>query len=374
MPAEQACRTVLIGIAENPSQGSHAGLLLSRYLRVAVKSEGASEHDDYRKMKPMLLDAACAASASAKAIYSLAFSRWKEGLPRRAASKELYVQGRAIVGLGADNVIETGLTLHHTYGVPYLPGSALKGLASHYCDQIWGAADEKWTRGAEHHKALFGALDDAGHIAFHDAWITPDSLPTSLARDVMTPHHGDYYSGKTYTSGPEAGKLIPPTDFDDPNPVLFLSVTGTFLVAVSCDVDDEEGHKWASLAMNLLEKALHEWGIGGKTSSGYGRLGGTPRDITQSGASAQVPAAEVPRLAYARGSWIQVTRVEEKGKVKFRADDGLLGQFIGETPPAGDTIEVWVANASPQTYTFTLKEPTVKQKQNRREPGHDRRR
>jgi CRISPR-associated protein Cmr6 len=56
------------------------------------------------------------------------------------------VQGRLIVGLGGDNVLETGLTLHHTYGVPLIPGNALKGLAAHYCDQVWGQADAEFRK------------------------------------------------------------------------------------------------------------------------------------------------------------------------------------------------------------------------------------
>lgn len=32
----------------------------------------------------------------------------------------------------------SGITLHHTYGVPFLPGTALKGLAAHYAHQIFG--------------------------------------------------------------------------------------------------------------------------------------------------------------------------------------------------------------------------------------------
>ena len=31
-----------------------------------------------------------------------------------------------------ESTIETGITLHHTYGVPYLSGSALKGLVAHF--------------------------------------------------------------------------------------------------------------------------------------------------------------------------------------------------------------------------------------------------
>lgn len=35
---------------------------------------------------------------------------------------------RLVVGLGLPNPLETGFTLHHLYGIPYLPGTALKGV------------------------------------------------------------------------------------------------------------------------------------------------------------------------------------------------------------------------------------------------------
>ena len=77
----------------------------------------------------------------------------------------------------------------------------------------------------------------------------------------MTPHHAKYYMGA------EA-----PTDRDDPNPVMYLSVAGAFDVAVECEVPTEEGSRWGDLALRLLTEALAHSGAGGKTSSGYGRL------------------------------------------------------------------------------------------------------
>jgi CRISPR-associated protein Cmr6 len=110
----------------------------------------------------------------------------------------------------------------------------------------------------------FGSI--SGHNLFHDAWITPESLAGSLKRDVMTPHHPQYYMASKDSD-------IAPTDFDDPNPVAYLSVAGAFRVVVSCDVEGDDGGKWANLALKLVCEALDRWGVGGKTSSGYGRLG-----------------------------------------------------------------------------------------------------
>jgi CRISPR-associated protein Cmr6 len=41
----------------------------------------------------------------------------------------MHTKTRLVVGQGSKGTLEMGLTLHRLYGVPYIPGSALKGLA-----------------------------------------------------------------------------------------------------------------------------------------------------------------------------------------------------------------------------------------------------
>jgi CRISPR-associated protein Cmr6 len=253
-----ACRSALL---QSKGNAAHAGLLLASYLKTA---------GDNGKGKRALLEEAIQATRASRGVYAKAFDRWK----RHAGGVEatLAVRGRVVIGLGEESVLETGLTLHHTYGVPLLPGSGLKGLAGHYCNQVWGAKDPGFLRnGGAHYRALFGTDEESGHITFYDAWILPDSLGPEkggLVLDVMTPHHTAYYSARVASAAP--------TDFDDPNPVSFLSAAGRFRVVVTCDVRSEEGDRWAKLALLLVEEALAHWGIGGKTNAGYGRLG-TPR-------------------------------------------------------------------------------------------------
>lgn len=122
-------------------------------------------------------------------------------------------------------------------------------------------------RDGAYHDLLFGfsrdAEADSGTIVFHDAWITPDTVPGCLCQDVMTPHHPKWQNNEAA-----------PTDFDSPIPVSFLSVNGTFRVGVSWagPANHPQAANWTELAFSLLKEALREWGVGGKTSSGYGRL------------------------------------------------------------------------------------------------------
>ena len=381
----QACRDRLKISPGMLPQAGHAGLLLRRFLQVAVQDE-AKKHPAARSE---LYSAARTAAANACALYRVAFSRWLDSVPK-ATSERLDVQGRLIVGLGGDNVLETGIALHHTYGVPMIPGSALKGLTAHYCDQVWGLADPKFrkARGKKdeaigaYHEVLFGATDDSGHITFHDAWIIPDSIradgTSGLVLDVMTPHHSDYYSDKTYESGAKKGDLIPPTDFDDPTPITFLSVAGAFHIAVSCDVLGEaEGH-WAKLAFDLLKEALREWGVGGKTSSGYGRLTvhesvpatgrGSPHGTTVSrSARPSLPKyddrveAELLEQKTNKGGW----RAEHK-------PTGLVGHVHtpGDVPAdkkVGDTLTLIVASVNEKLIAFRY--PTAADDEKRAQAG-----
>jgi CRISPR-associated protein Cmr6 len=232
--------------------GQNSALLLARYL----KKDDEIARDE-------LLNAAASAVGHGmrnkdEEFYKLSFER--RGAMLGGTSGTFTLAGRMIIGLGVSNVLETGLTLNPVYGTPLIPGSALKGLAAHYCSKVWGGLCDDFKKPAgKHYHLLFGDTEDAGFITFYDAWITPSSLSHSLVRDVITPHHGDYYM-------PKKDRSVP-TDFDAPVPVTFLAVKGEFEIRVKCDGGNKD---WERLVIELLKQALENWGVGGKTNSGYG--------------------------------------------------------------------------------------------------------
>lgn len=367
--------------AADRSRAEHAGLALRRFLRDAVPRSGASREEKeahQRDRRQLHLDV-IRAVAACRNLYQQAFQRETSHLPTGTVADIIPTQGRLIVGLGGDNVLETGITLHHTYGVPLIPGSALKGLAAHFCDQIWGNADSKFKRTKEYHEILFGTTDDSGHITFHDGWITPDSLrgdgTSGLVLDVMTPHHADYYSGNTRRFPDGREELIPPTDFDDPNPVTFLSVAGAFHVAVSCDVPGEAGDRWAKLAFELLKEALREWGVGGKTSSGYGRLGTASKPAVDA-PQASLPMAAAPwsqpRLPEPNKDLVEAELIERRekagGKLSWRAkhlDTNISGpiqnsEAVPTDAVVGTRLQLFVAYAKPTEIAFKFPSEEVK--------------
>lgn len=247
--------------------------------------------------------------------YAAAFARWKESYrPPRDYLADVTLSGRLLVGHGNASATEVGLTVHHTWGVPYIPGSALKGLLAHYIDATYGPGNAlppwqqqgpddteraRWQgvtwdgsrikRGpGDLYRALFGAPDAEqddemrthglvagaarGHVVFHDALYVPGSVvdpngrdgrpttDTPFAVDVLTVHQKRYYDNADKAPQPW------PCDYDDPNPVQFLSVRpgARFLLALSGPTD------WTELAGALLCDALADWGVGGKTAAGYG--------------------------------------------------------------------------------------------------------
>ncbi len=231
--------------------------LQAELVEKAIRDSGAA------RLK--LLDQTIQASRRAQGIYRLAFDRWVRESAGWAAA-EVNVKDRLAIGLGGASVTEVGITLHHTYGTPVLPGSGLKGLASHYAAAVWGRKDPQYAAGEEAHKSMFGTTGDSGFLVFHDAWIRPDSLGANncgVVLDVMTPHHPDYYMRDDQTA---------PTDFDDPTPIQFLTVRGIFRLVVECNGEGAEAGKWAQLGLKLLLEAVKYWGAGAKTSAGYGRM------------------------------------------------------------------------------------------------------
>jgi CRISPR-associated protein Cmr6 len=192
--------------------------------------------------------------------YDQFYDRWVKGLEKlRAIKQPASLQGRMAVGLGDESALETSVTLHRTYGVPYIPGSALKGLAASFARNRLG--NKHWDKGGYAYKVVFGATEEAGYISFHDALYVPGSgNKRPLRADVITVHHPDYYQNN---------KDAAPADWDDPNPVPFLSATGDYLVAISAAPDCQV---WLSQTWRILRLALKDEGIGAKTSSGYGRM------------------------------------------------------------------------------------------------------
>jgi len=213
-------------------------------------------------------------------------------------------RSRLIIGLGSIHPLETSITLHHIFGIPYIPGSALKGvcrmvafweLAQNFGviederklqelqKKFYGELVDNNDKNKEilKYQLLFGAQNFKGLLLFLDAYpeISGDGKLFDL--DVMNVHYPKYYSGNE-----------PPADWQNPNPIFFLTVKEGIvfnfyvlfdefrfnrlkkdkseLTSVLEDLNIENEVK------SLLKQALQNFGIGAKTSLGYGIFQITP--------------------------------------------------------------------------------------------------
>ena len=181
---------------------------------------------------------------------------------------ELTTDWRLIQGLGIESVYEVAMTLHHVYGIPYIPASALKGV-------VRGWIITEYFEGLEE-KALsdprfcnwFGCPAESfykearqGQLVFFDVF---PLTPPIVEPDVMNPHYQAYYSDKSNRTAP--------SDFLSPNPVFFLTVARTKfqILAGSRNKEALQDTIGGKTMADWLRDALENHGIGAKTAVGYG--------------------------------------------------------------------------------------------------------
>ncbi|MGC8485486.1 MAG: type III-B CRISPR module RAMP protein Cmr6 [Candidatus Baltobacteraceae bacterium] len=215
------------------------------------------------------------------------------------------ISGLAI-GVGNANPTEVGLRWHPTLGVPYIPGSSLKGIV-----RAWARDSISWDNESEKESQIcriFGGEGGVGSVIFLDA--IPEKNP-SIAMDVLTPHYKAYY--ESYSSKPsnKSVKRKPPGDWMAPVPVFFLTVKKgcKFIFAVCPRTPEARGD--CNLAMDWIKRALKENGAGAKTAVGYGRF-----DDSSSSSSTQnrLTQHESTDLASLEGQIRDVTRTDKLSK------------------------------------------------------------
>jgi CRISPR-associated protein Cmr6 len=224
-------------------------LLMNRLLAYAVGRGRANLVREFQDRRALVLDY----TLQAELIAALQ-ARWEalaqslDALTFRASP-----EWRVVIGLGSNRLLEGGMTLHQTLGVPLVPASALKGVARRYAAAVAEAS-------ADVIHVLFGEEPPAskqGELIFLDG--IPNG-PPHLERDVMNPHYARYYGG--------LGQ-VPPADYLNPRPVFFLTIGRQSLYsfgiasATGNAAVVERGREW-------LQQGLQQLGIGAKTAAGYG--------------------------------------------------------------------------------------------------------
>src|SRR5256714_4263033 len=234
-------RSCLSQVQIRQERHTNAGLWLDKY----IKEQAREDTESRRKFVDQV------STLPISEVYETFYHRWEKMLTDCGAlTRRARVKGRMIVGLGAESVLETSVTLHRTYGVPYIPGSALKGLAASYARQ---KLSDEWHKDGEAYKVVFGDTDDAGYLTFFDALYIPGIgyKGQVLYPDVITVHHPKYYQG---TTGIQA-----PADWDSPTPIPFLSATGVYLIALAApELQIKKGieREWINATFDIFGEAL----------------------------------------------------------------------------------------------------------------------
>ena len=226
--------------------------------------------------------------------------------------------GRFIPGMGTAHINENGMALDHIYGLPYLRGSACKGITRQWAIQFLAEgvdetgeldlnfmeklidleeadlkklfvqkdpsqliqktkhkisktdyhelpeltarriySEENFKETLDLVRTIFGSQEREGKVIFLDAY--PVRLSTDIC--IMTSHNPQYYG-----EAPDKASHWP-SDSDDPLPVPFLTVKEGALFAFGLA---SRSQVLLQQAVTWLFKALQILGAGAKTSAGYG--------------------------------------------------------------------------------------------------------
>lgn len=223
-------------------------------------------------------------------------------LPQERLTLEAQSTAPFTTGLGNEHPLENGFAFLNPYGLPYLPGSGVKGVLRQAAREL---ASGEWgdTGGWQEEKnlsftangtayvismldALFGYESQDGEqhhlrgaLTFWD--VIPQIRAGGLSVEIMTPHQSHYYQQKGER------KPVSPHDSGQPNPISFLTIPpgSGFSFLVACDTTHLQSHApdlvagehWKTLLQAAFSHAFSWLGFGAKTAVGYGAMTDDPK-------------------------------------------------------------------------------------------------
>lgn len=269
----------------------------------AVRGQQREEREIKVENKTFALQQACKLTPNDKA--TMAALAQRQSHTAQACADVLTLEATATApfttGLGNEHPLENGFAFLNPYGLPYLPGSGIKGVLRQAARELasgqWGDTCG-WTEELIHQPpwsdgrkidlsvldALFGRETEDGSsdhvrgaLSFWDA--LPQIPGDSLSVDIMTPHQSHYYQQK---NDKKSGSSTSAHDSGAPTPISFLTLPpGThFTFHVRCDMahlewlapDLAHNQRWQTLLTAAFEHAFEWLGFGAKTAVGYGAM------------------------------------------------------------------------------------------------------
>ena len=198
----------------------------------------------------------------------------------RAAITIAQLEGRLAINLADSLIQNAGICLDRLFGMPYIPGSAVKGVCRHAAFEelqsanavqqpqlfdlfrtVFGTSDNDFKKGELQpfqHLLSGRAENQKGAVAFLPAY------PVNEARvvvDLTNVHYPDYYrEGRTEDLSKERPQ---------PNPFPAVEIGAQFAFCLVLNGTNKDPNLLAA-SVRWLETALTVGGLGAKTASGYG--------------------------------------------------------------------------------------------------------
>ncbi|WP_457670212.1 type III-B CRISPR module RAMP protein Cmr6 [Thiolapillus sp.] len=234
-----------------------------------------------------------------------------------------------VSGMGLPHPVENGFSWHHTLGVPYLCGAAVKGLIRAWMEH-WNGADGstllRWLGSAAEQQEQ--DLQTGGFIFF-------DALPLEppeLIVDIMTPHMGKWYE-KGGEEPMDAG--VVPGDWHDPTPIPFLAVKQARFRFCIAPRTPDIGMEEVKSIMEELRDALGYLGAGAKTAAGYGVMNESP----SSAGECEKYWSDNPPVDEPRSDLSPEEKTYRKLAENCPANLSMEDHLYGELLHAGKTLE-----------------------------------
>ena len=296
----------------------------------------------------------------------------RKELPLAAGAVTLYaqLQSRLMVNMAGGVMENAGLCLDR-FGLPYIPGSAVKGCARRMAIQqlldtrepdakaellgkialVFGWGETEWSNGKQGGSFLSDfayavgdglwdevsssarrQLPDVNHfgglVGFLPSWPVDASganlpLPVpalgQLEMDIVTCHHKDYYGRKE-----KNGALVMPValDSEEPNPVKFPAVAAGHVFAFVLAPLRACSQALLSAAESWLKEGLSLFGLGAKTAAGYGWFDCSPdlqNKVEEALTKREKVEAEKRKQAAEEAAAKAKAAAEEKKKAEMKA-------------------------------------------------------
>jgi CRISPR-associated protein Cmr6 len=289
-------------------------------------------------------------------------------------------------GLGNEHPLENGFAFLNPYGLPYLPGSGVKGVlrraAQELADGQWGDK-QGWRKELEFNvplsgmdrialsviDLLFGREPPAGDsdtfrgvLSFWDVY--PSIEGNQMLVEVMTPHQGHYYQQDAMR---DKAICVTPHDSGNPIPICFLTVPPGSCFDFHFIYDQErlkildkarfdgksslfeeiEGQpRWRALLEAAFKHAFDWLGFGAKTAVGYGAMQAQSTEELEKRLVAENSAAEERRIRVQRelelARQIEERRLAEKARcdAEARAKAEEQARLVAMSPAQRELAEL----------------------------------